>query len=134
MTDTKRGWAVEVHVHDNGRLPGQHPAWLKAVGDFARPWSHPQALAAARRHGSILAHTARDGPGPDISGRRAPDGDMDGDCYEVIEHRGSMEQDPQPIVTLVVRQVPFATQKYGGHESIRAAYDEQAVAHFQVKP
>lgn len=132
-----KGWAVEVHVHDADRLtttyrqahPG--PRWLKAVGTFARPWTRAQALAVARREASFLARHARDGPGPDISVMRDPDGDMDGDSYEVIEHRGSMEQDPQPIVTLVVREVPFATTKYGGSESIRAAYEEAAVAHFQ---
>jgi hypothetical protein len=126
-----RGWAVEVHVHDASRLPREQPGWLKAVGDFARPWTRAQALAVARRHASILAHYARDGPGPDISVMRDPEGDYEGDCYEVIEHRGSMEQSPEPLVTLVVRQVPFATQKYGAHEAIRAAYEPEAVAHFQ---
>jgi hypothetical protein len=132
-----KGWAVEIHVHDADRLTSTYrfahpgPRWLKAVGSHAHPWTREQALAVARREASLQANYARNEPGPDISVMRDPEGDMDGDCYEVIEHRGSMEQSPEPILTLVVRQVPFATAKYGASEAIRAAYDEAAVAHFR---
>lgn len=128
----RHGWAVEVTVLDArvGKSPGTF--WLKASERgriIAQSWSRAQARAVARRQASLFARWARDSDGPDVFVLRDPEGDSEGDSWEVIEVRGSMGQDPQPIAACTARRVRFATSTaFGPSDACRAAHDPAAVA------